>query len=267
MRNRLFELRIYGHLTKMAFCSMAQYRADFWTSFIGVFVLNGVNIIQIGVITWKFKVIANWTAGDLMVLYGLFMISYSVYSIFFSRISELENEIVSGSFDKYLVKPISSFVQFMGGEIHYVGFCDTFLGMMLLVAGNAVNGAVWGITEHFGLAVFVICGGGIIVCIRLILSCAAFWFVKSNSLISILTQMFLLTQKYPAAIFGNVFKTIVTGIIPIAFMNYYPAVMLLQKEDAPGWLCMLSPVALLFLIMLAAVVWVRGVRRYGSAGG
>ena len=267
MRNTLFDLKLYGYLVKMAFRSMVQYRADFWTSFIGVFVLNGVNLIQISVISWRFDVIGSWTTGDLMVLYGLFMISYSFYSVFFNRIAELENEVVGGSFDKYLVKPMSSFIQFIGGEIHYVGLCDTLLGIMLLIIGCTMDGIVWEIWDYLWLLIFVICGGGIIVCIRLILSCASFWFVKSSSLISMLTQMFLLTQKYPVAIFGNVFKTIVTGIIPIAFMNYYPAVMLLQKGDAPYQLCMLSPTVLLLLVVLTGLVWTRGVRRYGSAGG
>jgi len=267
MKEIKFDLKMYGSLIRMAMRSLMQYRADFWTSFIGVFVLNGANIIQMSVVAWKFDTLGTWTAGDLMILYGLYMISFSLCSIFFSRITALESEVISGTFDKYLVRPMSPFVQFIGGEIRYVGLCDTLLGILLLIAGKSMSNIVWMWSDYLWLAMFILCGGGIIVCIRLILCCASFWFVKSSSLGSMLTQVLLLTQKYPVAIFGDVFKVFVTGIVPVAFMNYYPAVMLLRKADAPAWMCMLSPAVLCALIGLSALVWVRGVRRYGSAGG
>ena len=267
MKELTFDLKMTGSLIKMALRSMMQYKADFWTSFVGVFVLNGANILQMSVIAWKFDALGSWTAGDLMILYGLYMISYSLYSIFFSRISSLESEVVNGTFDKYLVRPISPFIQFISGEIRYVGLCDTLLGILLLAAGKAMTGILWDWADYGWLAVFVFCGGGIITCLWLLLSCASFWFVKSGSLMSMLTQVLLLTQKYPAAIFGDVFKVFVTGIIPVAFMNYYPAVTLLRKTDAPAWMGMLSPIILLLLMTVSSFVWRRGVHRYGSAGG
>lgn len=267
MKGITFDIKMYGSLTKMSMRSLMQYRADFWTSLVGVFVLNGANIIQMSIVAWKFDALGTWTAGDLMVLYGLYMMSFGLCSIFFSRITALESEIVSGAFDKYLVRPISPFVQFIGGEIRYVGLCDTLLGALLLISGKAMSGIAWVWTDCIWLAMFIICGGGIIVCIRLILCCASFWLVKSSSLGYMLTQVLLLTQKYPVAIFGDVFKVLVTGIVPVAFMNYYPAVMLLRKADAPAWMCMLSPAILIALIGISAIVWSRGVRRYGSAGG
>jgi ABC-2 type transport system permease protein len=63
---------------------------------------------------------------------------------------------------------------------------------------------------------------------------------------------------------------VVTGIIPVAFMNYYPALMLLGKLD-PGsptaWLGFMSPVVALILSLLASGVWHLALRRYSSSGG
>ncbi len=259
--------KMYRLLIRQSLRSMMQYRADFWTSLLGVFVLNGANIIQMSVVAWKFYALGSWTAADLMILYGLFMISQSPYSVFFSRIHSMESEISAGTFDQYLTKPMSPFVQFIGGEIKYVGLCDTLMGIGLLLLGKGLSSINWGLAELLYLILFVLCGGAINVCIRLIVSCTSFWVIKSNSLFSILTQFTLLTQKYPIAIFGNVFKTFVTGIIPISFMNYYPAVFLLDKSDAPTWLCLLSPVVAVIFVTIAAFVWTRGLKRYGSAGG
>ncbi len=267
MQKRLFSARIYGHLVRMSLRSMMQYRADFWTSMVGVLVLNGANLAQIGIVSWKFGTIGTWTAGDLMLLYGLYMVCYSVYSIFFGRVAMLENEVMQGTFDKYLVRPVNAFVQFLGGEIKYVGTCDTLLGIGLIWFGKSLNGVAWGAVDYLWLAVFVVSGGTLIVCIRLILACAAFWVVKASALQSMMMQAMLLTQKYPVSIFGDVFRAFVTGIIPIAFMNYYPAIYLLRKGEAPMWLSLLSPAIAFAFVALAALVWKRGVARYGSAGG
>ena len=258
---------MYRLLIGQSLRSMMQYRADFWTSLVGVFALNGANIIQMSVLAWKFHALGSWTAADLMILYGLFMISHSIYSIFFSRIHSMESEVVSGTFDQYLTKPMSPFVQFIGGEIKYVGLCDTLMGVGLLIVGKTMSYISWGFADLLYLLLFILCGASINVCIRLLVACSSFWFVKSGSLFSILTQITLLTQKYPIAIFGDLFKIFVTGIIPITFMNYYPAVFLLNKSDAPTWLCLLSPAVALILMLLAGLVWRKGLQRYGSAGG
>ncbi len=267
MQKSFFSARIYGHLIKMSLRSMMQNRADFWTSLAGVLTLNGANIAQMSIVSWRFSTVGNWTAGDLMMLYGLYMVSVSLYSIFFGRIALLESEIIHGTFDKYLVRPVNVFVQFVGGEIRYVGLSDTLLGIGLIVLGKAFTGIAWGPLDYLMLPVFVACGGCIIVCIRLMLACAVFWVVKARALQSMIMQVMLLTQKYPVFIFGDVFKAFVTGVIPIAFMNYYPAIYLLRKGDAPIWLCLLSPAVALLFVALATQVWKRGIARYSSAGG
>ena len=79
--------------------------------------------------------------------------------------------------------------------------------------------------------------------------------------------IYLLIQKYPVTIFGRAFRVLVTGIVPVAYLNFYPAVYLLGKPDAPAWLCMLSPVVALVLACLSAIVWKGGLRHYHSCGG
>ncbi len=261
------DLKIYFRLVRMSVRSMLQYRADFISGLLGVILLNGANIAEIGVLSWKFKSIASWTAGELMILYGLYMICWSIYSIFFSHIPELENEIRDGTFDKYLYRPQGVFVQFIGGEFRYVGLCDTFLSLILILTGKKLCGISWGTDQLCMLLLFILCGSTIVVCIRLLLACSAFRVTKSAPLFSMLTQLSVLTQKYPVSIFGNAFRVLVTAFVPLAYVNYYPAVFLLGKNDAPSWLCLLSPVVTLVLVLLSAFVWKRGLRRYGSAGG
>ncbi|MDO5445892.1 MAG: ABC-2 family transporter protein [Eubacteriales bacterium] len=267
MKNKLPGLKIYRSLLGMSFRSMLQYRADFISGLLGVILLNGANIAEIGVLSWKFKSIASWTAGELMILYGLYMVCWSICSVFFSHTAELENEIADGTFDKYLCRPLGAFVQFIGGEFNYVGLCDTFLGVVLILTGKKMCGILWSPGKFCLLLLFILCGGTIIVCIRLLLACSAFRVTRSGPLFSMLMLLSMLTQKYPIGIFGNTFRILVTAVLPLAYVNYYPAVYLLEKSDAPAWLCLLSPVVALLLVLLTAAAWKKGMDRYESAGG
>lgn len=266
MKKASSDRKIFRSLIRMSVRSMLQYRADFVSGLLGVVLLNGANIAQIGILSWKFKSIASWTGGELMILYGLYMVCWSICSVFFSHIPELENEITDGSFDRYLCRPAGVFVQFIGGEFRYVGLCDTFLGVILILAGKRLGGIFWGPGKLRLLLLFILCGAAVIVCIRLLLACTAFWVTRSGPLLSMLTQLSVLTQKYPVAIFGNTFRIFVTAVVPLAYINYYPAVYLLGKSDAPAWVCLLSPAIALLLAALSAFVWKKGLRRYGSAG-
>ncbi len=271
MKNQMdefkFHIKIYGSLLKMTMRGILQYRADFWMSLVSVVLLNGANIVQLSVITWRFHALGGWSVGDLLVLYGMFMISWSIFSIFFHKLAKIEEEIWSGTFDMYLLRPVSPFLQLVGGDINYTGLCDTLMGFGLVITGLSLAGAEWGLWHILWFCLFILSGGVIVVCIRFLISCVSFWTTKAGALGSIFTQIYLLTQKYPITIFGRAFRVLVTGIVPVAFLNFYPASWLMGKPDAPAWLCMLSPVVALVLAGIASLVWRQGLRRYDSSGG
>jgi len=58
-------------------------------------------------------------------------------------------------------------------------------------------------------------------------------------------------------------------VIPMAFVNYYPALWLLDKPDPlglPAWLAFLSPVVCLLVFAVGVRMWWIGVRHYQSTG-
>jgi ABC-2 type transport system permease protein len=82
-------------------------------------------------------------------------------------------------------------------------------------------------------------------------------------------QFYYLVHQYPIDIFGTAFRVIVTGLLPVAFMNYYPALFLLDKVDHASsgwWLSYLSPLVALLLLGIVSVIWRLGLNRYSSSG-
>jgi ABC-2 type transport system permease protein len=60
-----------------------------------------------------------------------------------------------------------------------------------------------------------------------------------------------------------------TFLLPLAFVNWYPALYVIGRPDPygfPDWLRFASPVVAVVLVSIALLVWRTGVRRYTSTG-
>lgn len=263
-------LSLYLRLVRIAIKSRLQYRADFATGVIGVIVMNVVNISLIGILVTRFSDLNGWTVWEVVFLYSLWILGHSLFSMFMWHMRTLEDYLMQGTFDQFLLRPASPFVMFVGREVQYLGIADFAIGVggMTLAYGNL--NLHWGPTEWVFLVLAILAGTIIEMTLTLVISSIAFWTGRSRRANSLVMQVNVMVQYYPVDIFGAVFRVLVTSVIPVAFMNYYPALMLLGKLDRIGdlWiLAYLSPVVALVMIGLAATVWRFALRRYSSAGG
>ena len=71
--------------------------------------------------------------------------------------------------------------------------------------------------------------------------------------------------KSPASIFSGIFKVIFTFIIPIAFVAYYPSLMILEPGSAP-LLSKISPLIGIFFFYLSYKFRMPGVKKYDFTG-
>ncbi|MBT9138739.1 MAG: hypothetical protein DDT31_01314 [Syntrophomonadaceae bacterium] len=262
----LFDLKIYTKLAVMAIRSKMQYRADFIAGLMGVFALNAINLAQLGVLTYRFKTLGNWSIWELIFLYSLYMICRSIYSTFFHHIEQLEEEIAQGTFDQCLIRPVSPLLQIVGRDFRYIGIADLLFGLVCLGLSISIMRPSWGSAHVLWLLLFLISGVVIETAVALLCSCASFRAVRISVLHDIVNRTKLLTQQYPISIFGDAFRVLVTGFIPVAFINYYPAAFLLEKAEYPFLLGILSPVVAASLALLSALAWRGGIARYASTG-
>jgi len=266
----LDSLRLYFKLIRIAFQSRMQYRADFITGIIGVIVMNVVSLGLISILVTRFTNINGWTLWQMVFLYCLWMLGHSIFSLFFFHIRTLEDYLVQGTFDQFLIRPVSAFILFLGREVQYIGIADLGFGVVGIALAYSNLGLHWGWGKwlFFGLA--VLSGSLIEMTLNLMVACVAFWTGRSRRANSLVMQMNVMIQRYPVDIYGTVFRVVVTSLIPVAFMNYYPALMLLDKLDRQNpwwWLSYMSPVVALIMISCSASLWNLALRHYSSSGG
>jgi ABC-2 type transport system permease protein len=262
-------LRLYFKLIGISFRSRMQFRTDFLVGLLSVFVLNVFSLATIGVVLSQFQSLAGWTIWEIVFLYSLWVLGHSLFSLLFWHMEDLEFYLVQGTFDMFLVRPISPFLQFLGREINYVGFADMLVGVVgMSIAINELN-MQWSLSKGLYLMVIVLSGTLIEFAITLTLACIAFWTGRSASSINTVMQVSFVIQRYPVDMYENWFRVFVTAVVPVAFMNYYPARLLLGKlesGDPWAWLSYASPVVALILVSIAAAIWRKALRQYSSTG-
>jgi ABC-2 type transport system permease protein len=116
-------LRMYFKLIGISFRGRMQFRTDFIVGVISVIVLNVFSLATIGVVLNQFQSLAGWTIWEIVFLYSLWMLGHSLFSLLFWHMDELEFFLIHGTFDMFLIRPISPFLQFMGAQINSYRIC------------------------------------------------------------------------------------------------------------------------------------------------
>jgi ABC-2 type transport system permease protein len=266
----IYTCRIYFKLLGMSFRSMLQFRADFLVGLLGVVTENAVNLLAISVVLGRFFDLAGWTVWEIVFLYGLWMTGNGLYALQGVHLYDLEEYLVQGSFDIFLVRPVNPLLMLLGTEVNIYGVGELIFGLASLSMAMTHLKLHFSPVHEVYLVTMLISSALIQLGIHLALSSVAFWTTRSNGLLQVVDQLhWNMTRQYPLEMFGHGFRVLVTAVIPVAFLNYYPARWLLGKT-APGHLgyvlSFLSPLVAMFLLIIAGVVWQKGIRRYSSTG-
>jgi ABC-2 type transport system permease protein len=211
----------------------------------------------------------GWTIWELVFLYCLWLLGHSLYSLFFWHLNDMEEYLLQGTFDQFLLRPASPFVQFIGREVQYMGMADVLIGVTGVSLAYANLGLSWAADRWVFFLLAIVAGTMIEVTLALMIACIAFWTGRSRGAFFVMIRFNTLVQQYPIDIFGYWFRVIVTGFLPVAFMNYYPTLMLLDKLDRSSpawWLSYISPVVALLLAGVASGIWRLALSRYASSG-
>jgi ABC-2 type transport system permease protein len=262
-------LRVYGAMVRAAFLSRLAYRGDFLVGIVGVFVLNGATLGTTWVLLHRFQTLHGWTFYQILFLYNLWLLGHGIRVVFFRHVHSLETYIVEGTFDQFLIRPADPLLQFLAKEVHYMGIGDVLVSLTSIAISYRVLGLHWNLGETAWFVVVALASACVELSMIMILSSAAFVTGRSQALVATATQFsFGVVQQYPIDIFHQGLKTVVTVVLPFAFMNYYPSLYFLHKTSlAPlPWLPFASPAVAMLLLALALLAWKWGIRRYASTG-
>ena len=115
----------------------------------------------------------------------------------------------------------------------------------------------------------VACGTLIFLAIFILGAAFQFWTADASEVANAFTYGGNTLTQYPLTIYPTEAVKALTFIVPVAFVNWYPSLFILDRPDPlglPAAMQFAAPLAALVLCLLAALAWRTGVRRYQSTG-
>jgi len=259
-------VRLYFRLQLLQARAIFEYRADFWLNIVGMALRQVAVFVFIVALFTKVPNVQGWTQPEIILLYTLAVIPRGIVQLFFNGVWWLSWYIHSGRFDQLLVRPFPILLQVMALDFSIEGLANIILGMLGLAYASQAPGLHWGLGQSIFLAFTLIISTVIMASIDLATHCSLFWNPASGGRIPYIAEYFVEFAKYPITLYDQVIRTVITWILPFAFVSYFPALILLGKVDSNLWIAYFSPVVGLLAILLAALLWRYGLRQYQSAG-
>lgn len=269
-RSRLMEkLSLLGTLARASIRSELQYRANAVTSIIGGILFQITGFIVVWIIVARFSQIGGWGLAELTFLYGMRLTSHGIFYAFFSQMFELDNVIVRGEYDRYLVRPMPPLLQLFTRKLRINAFGDLLGGSALLIAASTAANVDWSPLALLFLLLAVIGGGLVEGAVQITLGSLSFRFLQTLALRTTVNEIFNVYGNYPNVIFPAALRAMLTFILPVAFVAFFPASVLLNRTGdlaVPVWLAASSPLVGVILFVIAVRIWKIQSSHYQSAG-
>lgn len=178
-------------------------------------------------------------------------------------------KIITGEFDRTLLRPRSTVLQVMGHDFELSRAGRLAQALVVMVISLNLIGFSGGIDKLFVL-VFAIFGGIMLMAGLFILGATfSFWSIQSIEIVNIFTDGGREMGQYPVSIYQKWFARFFTFIVPLGCINYYPLLFILGKtgvSSAPLWIGAISPLAGFIFLGVSLLIWRVGVRHYRSTG-
>ena len=249
--------------------SELQYRANFVIQIVMGVIWQCTGFAFIWVVLARFHAVAGWALGEVAFLYGLRLIMHALMGTLTGELFALEWKVRQGEFDRYLVRPVPPLLQIMCQRIFVSIFGDLLGGLALFVVASTLVTVDWTPLALLYLALALIGGALVELALRLLFSSFAFRFLSANAFMGLIDTLFSNFGNYPLKIFGSVLEFLLTFGLPLAFMAYFPAAVLLGRTgelSVSPLFAYGAPLAGVLWLGLALLVFRHEMRHYQSSG-
>lgn len=245
-------LSLLGTLASASIRSELQYRANAFSSILGGILFQITGFVVVWIIVARFGQIGGWGLAELTFLYGMRLTSHGIFYACFSQMFEFDRVLITGEYDRYLVRPMPPLMQLFTRKLRINAFGDLIGGTALVIAASMAAPVNWSSLAVIYLILAIIGGGLVEGAVQTSLGSLSFRFLNTLPVRTTTNEVFNLYGNYPNTIFPSALRATLTFVLPIAFVAFFPVSVLLNRTDelsVPGWLAMASPLigALLFI--------------------
>ncbi|MBA3429130.1 MAG: ABC-2 family transporter protein [Actinobacteria bacterium] len=262
--------RIYVHLVGARIRSQLEYRLSAAFQLVGTALLTALDFAAIAAIFANVDQLGDWSIREVALLYALATISFALTDLVVGHLDLLPQMIREGTLDGILVRPLPSLFQLVAADFAIRRVGKALQGVGVLIFALVTVDIDWSVGRVLAIPLAIAAGAVIYAAVWVSLATIAFWIVDAIEVVNAFTYGGSFLSQYPIGIFARWLRGLVVFVVPIAFVAYFPALYLLDKDDAlglPRAFSFVSPLVACLAAIAATAIWRNAVRHYRSAGG
>ena len=223
-------MKRYLNIIKKSIQIQLEYRMSFFISLVSMGLYFIVQFSIVGFTVIKFQEIRGWKIQEIAFLYSFIMVAQGINTMVFGPLVRFDEVIRKGDWDYLLVRPLHPLITLLCMQFDPSAIIHFFLGIGFFLYAISNMGLDLNFIGYLNIFQVWIGGALVMASIRIIIASVAFYAVSIESLV----HFFVYSSKefilYPINIYKNPIPFILTFIFPIAFVNFYPSHMFINKE-------------------------------------
>jgi ABC-2 type transport system permease protein len=265
------QLSLLSQLINVQLKSQLAYRVSFLFDVAGMVLVHLTEFSAVALVLPRFGDVGGWPLGEIAFLYGLVNLSFGLMDMSFSGFDPDRFGLLvrRGGLDQMMLRPVSLTLQVFGSAFMFRRLGRAAWGLAIFLFGLSLTAITWQLDKlvlvFLVIASQVLYFGGLYVFGATI----TFWTLDSIEAMNILTYGGSEMLSFPITIYPLWMQRFFTYILPAIFLNYYPALYVMNKPDPlglPAWVAWLAPLAGLAVFSLALLFWRYGLSKYQSTG-
>lgn len=265
-------LSLYWRYAMASLREQMSYPGSFLIEMASQFTSTLVGFLTIWALFNRFGQVHGWAFAEVGLFYGVINVIYAFADMICFGFTRFGREFIkTGDFDRVLLRPRASPLQILGYDLRLQSLGR--LAQAVLVLGVSVSAldVQWGL-GNVAQVVFAVVGGvALYVGLMVFQATICFWTVEGLDVVNIVTYGGMEAAQYPLDIYAGWFRKVLTFVVPVACISYYPLTVALGRWNGEDtwmiWLAAASPLAGFVFFAAALRFWEFGVGRYTSAGG
>ncbi|BCJ97762.1 ABC transporter permease [Anaerocolumna chitinilytica] len=260
----VFKMKLYLNYICMNLKSQMQYKVSFFLTIFGQFITAFTAFFGLYFIFSRVSAVDGFTNRQVFLCFAVIMMAFSLGEMFGGGFAVFSRLLGNGEFDRALVRPRNILLQILMPNMDFTRLGLLLQAIFVLCYAIPISGIVWTWQKVVTLGLMILCGSALFFGLFLINAAFSFFTIEGLEFMNIFTYGARQFGRFPFSAYGNGILKFLTFVIPLALIQYYPLLYLLDKEK--NVLFMFFPVAALLFLIPSYGFFRFGLSHYKSTG-
>lgn len=249
-------------MTSVNLRGLMSYKIDFLVSFFGGLLSQTIGLLFLVVLFGNIPAVAGWNVYEVAMLYGYMFFAEGVLTLSFQGTNNMWKLIRRGSFDRFLLRPLSVPLQIYGLQTNLAGLGTGVTGLAVIFYSMYQLEMKLSLPEILLFILSLILGS--VIRININFTCSCFAVIYKGATIRSMIYKLQDMAKYPITIYPRSFQIILLSLIPFAAISYIPTAVFLDKLSFVYYLIL--PFATLLSIFMRRWTFNKALEKYEGSG-